>query len=206
MEPIKKEDARVLRTKKDLRAALLDLCRKQSFEKITVREICTHAGINKMTFYKHYHDKYELLDDMARAMTDEMVARTRAETFPPPSSAEDLSVLFADILIKCIEIALENKEAILSLGHASNPIAAEILYSAMERLMREIVIYFTRFFDVTFDREYAASFLSGGMATLIIRLLHQGEYDREKFRAGFRYSFITLLQAHEFILNARGVQ
>ena len=54
MKEFKRQDARVIRTKRDLRASLLALLKEQAFEKITVKTICDHASINKMTFYAHY--------------------------------------------------------------------------------------------------------------------------------------------------------
>ena len=54
-----KEDARIMRSKRDLRAALMELLKSTPFEKIAVIDICNKAMINKVTFYKHYADKYD---------------------------------------------------------------------------------------------------------------------------------------------------
>lgn len=52
--------------------ALLD--KKKSIAKITVREVCELAGINRSTFYAHYVDVYDLLEkvekEMERRMTE----------------------------------------------------------------------------------------------------------------------------------------
>lgn len=45
-----KEDARIMRSKRDLRAALMELLKSTPFEKIAVIDICNKAMINKVTF------------------------------------------------------------------------------------------------------------------------------------------------------------
>ena len=66
----KKGDTRITRSRRDLRNAFIDLIKIQPFEKISVTDICKKAMINKMTFYKHYQDKYALLDDCIKAIAE----------------------------------------------------------------------------------------------------------------------------------------
>ena len=56
--------------KKAIRSAFIELRAKKSLEKITVKELCSLAYINKSTFYAHYEDIYALSD----AMEQETVA------------------------------------------------------------------------------------------------------------------------------------
>ena len=48
-------------TKQLIKNVLIDLCQKQSFQKISVQKIAHEAGINRQTFYYHFTDKYDLL-------------------------------------------------------------------------------------------------------------------------------------------------
>ena len=46
-------------------AEAVKVCMKTtSVEKITVKEICEHAEINRSTFYKHYQDVYDLMEKL----------------------------------------------------------------------------------------------------------------------------------------------
>lgn len=45
--------------------AMIRLLQKKSFDAITVTEICRTAGIQRSTFYAHYSDPYELLQDIS---------------------------------------------------------------------------------------------------------------------------------------------
>lgn len=55
-------DRRIIRTKRMIRNAFSELIEEKGFEAITVRDITTKADINRGTFYLHYRDKYDLLE------------------------------------------------------------------------------------------------------------------------------------------------
>ena len=54
-------DLRVRRTRKFLWDALLTLIEERDFESTSVTEICEQAMVHRTTFYKHFEDKYALL-------------------------------------------------------------------------------------------------------------------------------------------------
>ena len=49
-------------TKKDLAQALLLLMEHASLEKITINDIVTKCGVSRQTFYRHFKDKYDLVN------------------------------------------------------------------------------------------------------------------------------------------------
>ena len=51
---MKKENQRVLLTKRLLQDALLRLLENQSIESVHVKQLCEEAGINRSTFYRYY--------------------------------------------------------------------------------------------------------------------------------------------------------
>ena len=66
-----KEDLRVIKTLESIDYALLTSLKNKPFTKITVGTLCAEARINRTTFYKHYRDKYDLLDNyISRIMTE----------------------------------------------------------------------------------------------------------------------------------------
>ena len=56
----KHEDRRTAYSKKVIREALLELMRDKPLNKITVKEICELADVNRSTFYTYYEDIYDL--------------------------------------------------------------------------------------------------------------------------------------------------
>ena len=67
----KKDDLRVIKTRKLIYQTLLDLMKEKTFEEIKVSDICSKAMINRSTFYAHYEDKYELLIDFLSNLKEE---------------------------------------------------------------------------------------------------------------------------------------
>src|ERR1043165_5952074 len=56
------EDLRVRRTRKLLQQAFIELTVEKGFAALTVRDITERAMVNRSTFYRHYLDKYDLLE------------------------------------------------------------------------------------------------------------------------------------------------
>lgn len=69
-----KTDPRVKRTRHMLREALLALIEEKGFEAITVGDITQRAGLNRVTFYLHYHDKWDLLERSIDDVREELEA------------------------------------------------------------------------------------------------------------------------------------
>lgn len=57
-------DRRVRKTQKAIKGALIQLLKQHPFEQITIQHIADEADINRATFYQHYLDKYDLLDQI----------------------------------------------------------------------------------------------------------------------------------------------
>ena len=51
-------------TKADLKGALTRLLREKDFEAISVSDIAREAGVNRGTFYLHYVDKFDMMDQL----------------------------------------------------------------------------------------------------------------------------------------------
>lgn len=67
-----KTDRRIKMTKLFLKQALITLLKEKRISKITVKEICHLADVNRSTFYAHYADLYELLDEFENDIIGEM--------------------------------------------------------------------------------------------------------------------------------------
>jgi len=90
--PLEQTDLRVRRTHKLLWEALMKELSERTIEEITVSDICERAMVHRTTFYKHYEDKYALLEQGIRQMYNDLLAeeehlRPSAYSIehPPPS-------------------------------------------------------------------------------------------------------------------------
>lgn len=61
----KNVNQRVLLTKRLVHEALLEMLRTRNIYKISIRELCQIAGINRSTFYNHYGSQYDVLNEIA---------------------------------------------------------------------------------------------------------------------------------------------
>ena len=66
-------DKRIEKTKHMIKSAMLNLMKKKSFNKITVKEICENAFTSRITFYTYYENKNELVEDIAADIKDEIM-------------------------------------------------------------------------------------------------------------------------------------
>lgn len=57
-----KIDPRVLRTRKLLMDAFMNITLKKDFKDITIKDITDEATVNRATFYAHFEDKYDLME------------------------------------------------------------------------------------------------------------------------------------------------
>lgn len=56
------------KTKKLIQTAFIEVLEKKPFESITISDITNRANINRGTFYLHYLDKFDLLDQMEQQL------------------------------------------------------------------------------------------------------------------------------------------
>ncbi len=63
-------DRRAKKTEKAFIAALFVLLEKKELNKITIKELCEEADMNRSTFYLHYYDIYDLMDKTEQQFID----------------------------------------------------------------------------------------------------------------------------------------
>jgi AcrR family transcriptional regulator len=95
-------DPRVKRTRQWLQQALMDLMIEKSFEAITVQDIAERAGVNRVTFYAHFNDKFALLEHAVRAAFRQRLRAVLLEG--SPFSAENLAALIQAVAENLAEV------------------------------------------------------------------------------------------------------
>lgn len=69
-----KDDQRIALTKRLLREGLLRLLSKMDLNKISVTQLCKESGINRATFYRHYEQPRDILNDLKCDIFQEVAA------------------------------------------------------------------------------------------------------------------------------------
>lgn len=67
-------DPRVLRTRKLLEQAFMELMDEKGFQEITIQDITERATVNRATFYAHFEDKFDMLDSFIRQYFNQALA------------------------------------------------------------------------------------------------------------------------------------
>ena len=84
----KQQDLRIRRTRKALWNALIDLVVEKGLHAITITDITRRAMVNRSTFYAHYEDKEDLLEQGMAERLGELLE----EMPPPPSHPETIDL------------------------------------------------------------------------------------------------------------------
>ena len=143
---------------------------------ITVKEICTLAGISRNAFYQHYRYKEDLYDQMVAQATE----RIRDSLTPVVSDVsmirENTVITYSKRIIngisevrKLIYVMLKGDDGAF-LRQLTNLIFAQLLANALP------------FFDVNDSKELRLyyEFLSAGMAAFIIKWVSEEDASEEK--------------------------
>ncbi len=62
-----------LKSKKLIKNAFSELLQKKDFEKITVTEIVNRAGLNRGTFYAHYRNTVDVLEEIEKDVSEQIL-------------------------------------------------------------------------------------------------------------------------------------
>lgn len=82
MKNDKKEDLRVIKTKKLIKKSFIELAKKYEYQKINVKDLCELAMINRNTFYLHYQNK----DDLVKEIINETISKYKGILTPLTAS------------------------------------------------------------------------------------------------------------------------
>lgn len=69
-------DPRVRKTRRGFQQALIRLILRKGYDAVTISDIAEEAETARITFYRHYHDKAELLRDCLNDLYEELTERT----------------------------------------------------------------------------------------------------------------------------------
>ena len=152
-----KQDLRVARTEKALVQALCTLLAEQSFQKITVHELCETAAISRATFYMHFEDKFHLLrftlSQFRRKFTSRLSGADKDTSIAQIMDfTQEHGNIFRNLLLE------DNSRELL---HMFNTMFAEHFTEELNRLQAE---------GKTFPLpiEMMAVFAAGGMSNLLL--------------------------------------
>ena len=126
----KKEDLRVVKTKRNIRHSFIRLLHQKSFAAITVQDILDEALINRTTFYRYYDSKYYL----AKSLSEEFLRKYEELLDFSLTHRSDAARLF-DRIDHMASAFYDDRMSLLALWKIRTDDID--LYGSMEDMMRE---------------------------------------------------------------------
>jgi AcrR family transcriptional regulator len=114
-------DLRTRRMHKLLFDTLIDLLTEKNFNDIRISDICDKAMIHRTTFYKHFEDKFQLLDFMLRQLIQDFEKKSLQYT-----SEDNPNQYYANLFKLLLEHMRENKK-MYTIGLLNNGSAMKML-------------------------------------------------------------------------------
>ncbi|MBS1964652.1 MAG: TetR family transcriptional regulator [Chloroflexi bacterium SZAS-1] len=95
-----KLDPRVKRTRNLILTSFQSLLTEKGFESVSVQDVTNKAEINRVTFYAHFSDKYELLDyTVQKAFMSEVEKRNLNMCSYSPDNLRNLILIVCEFLV-----------------------------------------------------------------------------------------------------------
>jgi len=163
-----REDIRNIRTRKLLRVALTELLKEKTFDKISVNEIAIKADVSRITFYKHYRDKYDILRDMMMYVNNMMYKDTVDLGKLDNQTDEGLIEYSIGFLRKSYTEHIIKTDLFCLLLATDDAVVNVIVRNSIQSIMTTLIETLSKDFVLKYPMETVSSFLVGGIANILI--------------------------------------
>lgn len=189
-------DPRAIRTRQALRDSLMQTVIIKPFREITINDIATSANVNRATFYLHYEDKYDLLQDCADTLLLEIREEIRFAPDNPVDTQPDVLITFHyERIITILEHFRKYREFYLAMmGKNGDPLFYTLLRDGASVWIQSELAKVLTDCNMPIDQEYIemmVRFQSAGNFDVILWWLEQNMHPPIEIMAD-RLAKITL--------------
>lgn len=157
-----KNDIRTIKTKAAIKHAFQTLMKDNSFDKLTIQKICDEANVNRVTFYNHYQDKYDLFKEYL----DEILM----DIFNSSKEAYEIStepnLFFKTLFNKIADLCFDNKNILMTLEYQGNSIMAYIIQNTVFEKLSNLVANHFDAAKLRYPANTVSAFLVGGFTNI----------------------------------------
>ena len=155
-----KADRRILKTKKAIYEALVELMQKKKLNSITVTELAAQANINRKTFYTYYSTVNDVLDEgiceLITSLKDLMYAMS-----------EDYNMLSPQTLFAFLNTIISDADIVRNLFASDN---GSLLFNRLQKALQETLLKELTDKDIKMNvpsEQYPliSNFVAGGMVS-----------------------------------------
>lgn len=167
--------------------ALISLLEKKDIEYITIKEICEKAGVNRSTFYLHYENISDLVNECMNYINKKFIAHfneTEKDFINKlnTSTLEDLNLIRTEYLRPYLTYLKENKNVFKASFKNPTSMNADKRYSNLEKY----VIYpiMDRYEIPEEKRRYILAFYLDGIVSILRKWIQSNcEYPLEEIES-----------------------
>lgn len=172
-----KSESKYFNTAVKIDNALISLLKKKPFEYITVSEICKVAKVNRSTFYLHYENIGDLLDETIRYLLDDFLSYFPLDTQTVSLNLDvceldKLVLISAKYLTPYFSYLKDNKEIFVTALVHNKIFGFEDIYKRMyENIFSPIL---DRFHYPPNNRKYIMMYYLNGINAVVCEWLKNG--------------------------------
>lgn len=169
-----KSESKYFNTAIKMDKALMELLETKPFEYITIKEICSKAGVNRSTFYLHYENTCDLLTETTRYVLDSFLSY-----FPDDSvqiidrfqdcEAEELNFISGKYLTPYLSYIKENRRIFATAVAHSGSLGFDRVYNKMFEYIFDPIL--ERFNYPYAYRKYVMYFYLNGINSIVAEWL-----------------------------------
>ena len=163
-----------------LYTALMDLMTNKPISKIGIGELCSRAGVSRMTYYRNYRSKEEILARHLRECYDAFVERLRAEE----------ALTLDRICLLYFAFMKEEERFFTAIVHSK---LADIFVDELCKYMGEVMGIFLPEVKLPY---YIMSYIAGGFAKMSIDWIYNGMDVPAEEMATLLSTFTTFMNSH----------
>ncbi len=178
-----KNESKYFNTAIKMDEALITILEKKDFEYITVMEICKTAGVNRSTFYLHYENTLDLLQETTRYILDKHFAYYSSDTKGIAErfvncELEDLVFITSEYLMPYLTFIKDNQRIFKVSIKQFNTLNMGDVYERMFEYIFNPIL--ERFHVPEKERSYMIKFYLTGICAIIMEWIDKNCYDDMK--------------------------
>lgn len=156
-----KPDRRILKTKKAIYEALVELMQKKKLNSITVTELAAQANINRKTFYTYYSTVNDVLDEGI----NELISSLKDLIY---AMSEDYNMLSPQTLFAFLNTIMSDADIVRNLFASDN---GSMLFNRLQKALQETLLRELTDNDIKMNvppEQYPliSNFVAGGMVSV----------------------------------------
>ena len=162
---MEKSQSKYFYTAELMNKALLVLLEKKDLEFITITEITKQAGVNRSTFYLHYDNVYELLEETIENLHKQFVNSFKERALFEIKTKEESFFITDERLIPYLKFVKENKRVLKLIHQKPQLFQAKKTYQQMyDKIFYPAI---SKFITKENERLYKLEYYTAGVVAII---------------------------------------